>query len=206
MAEKDRDSLPLCGSVLYRVLCMEKKVPFPVYFFPIAVAIGTAIWVSQGGGRSDAPSDSTASSSSVMSVAAASNTTGLPLQIPEGFSLEVLADDLPGARVIAQDSFGNYWVSQPAQDAISVIEMGDDGRPRQVYRGFNGIPLRGPHGLAIDPTDGLTLYVAEEHRIIRVRLYSDASIEEIAKLPGIGRHLEDRRSIRRGYDSELWQW
>lgn len=39
------------------------------------------------------------------------NTTGLPLNIPSGFSIADFATDLPGPRVLAMDPKGNLLVS-----------------------------------------------------------------------------------------------
>jgi glucose/arabinose dehydrogenase len=155
----------------------------------------------------DAPSSATssvvtsteASNTTASQPSAAQNTTGLPLSIPDGFSMEILARDLAGARDIAKDGFGNYWVSQPSQGRVTQLEMQDGKLVRQnaIFR-----DMRGPHGLAINPANGTELYIAEEHRIIRAHLYSDAPIEEVAKLPGTGRH--STRSLEIGSDGRLY--
>lgn len=147
-----------------------------------------------------------ASSSSVASLAASSaparageNTTGLPLNVPDGWSIDTLAD-VPGARVIAKDGFGNYWVSQPSRGTVTHVEMSGSivGNVSTPLRGLNK-----PHGLAIGPEQGgFTLYVAEEDKISKVILYSDASITKIADLPAGGGHTT--RTLGFGPDGRLY--
>ena len=113
------------------------------------------------------------------------NTTGLPLNLPEGFSVAYAAKDLPGARVIKQDSFGNIWVSRPVAGAISLLEI-ENGVANHQSDIFQN--LRKPHGLAFDPDFPTALYITEEHRITRAHVYSEGGLEKIADLPTGGRH------------------
>lgn len=127
------------------------------------------------------------------------NETQFPLSIPDGFKLEVFAH-VKGARVLARDGFGNFWVSQPSEGTVSIIEMAQ-GKEPAVHAVFRD--LQNPHGLAIDPANGGTmLYIAEEHRIVRVPLYSDGGLEEIAQLPSGGGHFT--RTLEFGPDGRLY--
>ena len=120
---------------------------------------------------------------------------------PEGFRIEVFAKDLPGARVIVgPDQLGNYWVSQPSKGVVSTIETTDDGGAENIYPVFRD--LRKPHGLALNPSNSLMLYIAEEYQITRVLLYTDARREKIADLPAGGRHVT--RTIAFGPDGKLY--
>lgn len=113
--------------------------------------------------------------------------------------IEVFARNLPGARVIARDSLGNFWVSRPGAGVVTQLEIGSGGmvvRQNDVLRG-----LRNPHGLAIDPS-GMTLYVAEETAMKKVSLYSDGPIETVAALPPGGRHTT--RTIAWGPDDRIY--
>ncbi len=98
------------------------------------------------------------------------NHTGFPLRLPYGFSISLLAKNVPGVRVIKKDTFGNFWISQPDLGAISLIEVsnGNISAPHPILRN-----LRKPHGLAFDPDYPAMLYYAEEHRISRITVYSD---------------------------------
>src|SRR3989338_3441571 len=49
------------------------------------------------------------------------NTTGMPLKLPPGFSIEIFAKDLPGARVMARFSDRHMWVSQTGEGKISEL-------------------------------------------------------------------------------------
>lgn len=148
-------------------------------------------------GPSDGPSSSVAVSSAPPAPGA--NTTGLPLNVPSGYAIETLAD-VPGARVIVQDGFGNYWVSQLSRGTVSQIEM-EDGRAKSVNAVLRG--MNAPHGLAIDPeSNGMTLYVAETDAIKRVYLYSDGPIEHVADLPASGQHTT--RTLGFGPDGRLY--
>lgn len=127
------------------------------------------------------------------------NTTGMPLTLPPDFSIEIFADDLPSARVIVQDGMGNFLVSQPQEGTVSLLYM-KDGEVVETNQIFQN--LKRPHGLAMDPNDDLLLYVAEEDKIFRAHLYTDAPIEEIASLPLGGRHWT--RVLGVGPDGRLY--
>lgn len=170
----------------------------------LVAAVAAAVPFFRGGVR---PPEDAASSSSAVSVAssvppaqAGQNATDVPFAVPAGYRIETLTDDLPGARVIVRDGFGNYWVSQPSRGTVSQIEMSGSTvvRVNAVLRGLDG-----PHGLAIDPeSGGMTLYVAEERAISRVHLYSDAPVEHVADLPATGQHRT--RTLGFGPDGRLY--
>lgn len=152
----------------------------------------------------DQPGSSSASSvtGSVVSSAAALpglNETGLPLTIPAGFRMETMATGLSNARVIVQDGFGNFWVSRPDAGVVTQLEMSGSTvvRANDVLRG-----LRKPHGLAIDPANGMDLYIAEETAIKHVPLYSDGPLTTVTTLPAGGRHTS--RTIAFGPDGRLY--
>lgn len=128
------------------------------------------------------------------------NTTGMPLWVPDGFSISIFARNLPDVRVMAFDDFGSMWVSQPGQGAVSMIEIGDDGAV--VRQGAVLRDLRGPHGLAFDPAHPFALYIAEEDKISRIGVYSDGPMEKIADLPTGGAH--STRSLGFGPDGRLY--
>lgn len=124
------------------------------------------------------------------------NSTDFPLTLPNGFSISILAKDLPGVRDIVQDSFGNLWVSQTASGKITQIEIqnGKVVRKNEIFRNLDR-----PHGLVLD---GTMLYFAEETKVSRVPLYSDGSIEKLADLPQGGRHYT--RSLHAASDGRLY--
>lgn len=125
--------------------------------------------------------------------------TSSPFSLPDGFSISIFAKDLSGARVMARDQFGNFWVSQPSLGQVSLLEV-QDGEIKNQYAVFKN--LRKPHGLAFDPSRPSALYIAEEDKISRVAVYSDGPIEKIADLPAGGNHTT--RTIGFGPDGKLY--
>ena len=111
------------------------------------------------------------------------NKTGMPLKLPDGFSIEVFAKDLPGARVMAFDAMGNMWVSRTSADVVTMLEI-KEGK----VVGQNNVlrNLDNPHGLAFDPQGSGMLYFAEEGKVTRIATYSDDSGQKIADLPTQG--------------------
>lgn len=122
-----------------------------------------------------------------------------PIKVADGFSLLVFAKDLPGARVMVKDGLGNIWVSQPGSGVVTLLQVTNGKVVSQdpVFRS-----LHRPHGLAIDPTNPLMLYIAEENKISRVSLYSEGKPETIADLPAGGNHTS--RTIGFGPDGRLY--
>ena len=118
------------------------------------------------------------------------------IQVPAGFQLTYFAKDLPGARVITWDDFGNMWVSQTKAGKISTLEIKNGKVVRQATVFKN---LDRPHGLVVDNN---FLYFAEETKITRVALYSDDPGQKIADLPEGGSHFT--RTLLVGPDDRLY--
>src|SRR3989344_1269333 len=127
------------------------------------------------------------------------DTSATPITIGAGFSIETFAKDLAGARVMARDGFGNFWVSQPSEGRVSLVtvEEGKVTRVDPVFRGLNR-----PHGLAIDPQNAFLLYIAETDKISRFPINRDGPMEKIADLPAGGGHFT--RTIAFGPDDRLY--
>lgn len=114
------------------------------------------------------------------------NTTGMPLKLPSGFSIEIFAKNLPGARVMKFDQFGNMWVSQTSQGAVSLLEV-RDGKVQNQTQIIKG--LHRPHGLLFGTGEQFAkLYIAEEDKIIAIPTYSDGELEKVVDLPSGGNH------------------
>lgn len=127
------------------------------------------------------------------------NNTDFPLKLPKGFVISIFAKDLPGARVMTFDGLGNMWVSQTGKGSVSQIEI-KDGKAVRVNEIFKN--LDNPHGLAVDPAGGTTLYIAEETKISKVALYSEDTLHKIVDLPEGGRHFT--RTLGFGPDGRLY--
>jgi glucose/arabinose dehydrogenase len=127
------------------------------------------------------------------------NTADVPLTVPPGFSLSIFAKNISGARVMALDASGNIWVSRTNDGIVTelVVKDGAVAEQRDIFRNLNH-----PHGLAFDPGDPATLYIAEEDKIVRAHLSSDAPLETVIDLPSGGNHIT--RTIRFGPDGRLY--
>lgn len=111
------------------------------------------------------------------------NSTGLPLKLHAGFSIETFAKNLSGARVMAFDQLNNLWVSRTGSGIISQLEI-KDGKVISQSDVFRN--LKNPHGLAFDPKNPGTLYFAEETKITKVATYTEDKGQKIADLPNSG--------------------
>lgn len=133
--------------------------------------------------------------------AKAINETNFPLRLPPGFTISIFAKNLPGARVMKIDTFGNMWVSRTSEGAVSLLEIDrNSGKVAQQNDIFTG--LRKPHGLAFAPDNQFLLYIAEEDKIRRVTMYSDDSGEDVISLPAGDGHFT--RTIGFGPDNKLY--
>ena len=83
------------------------------------------------------------------------------ISLPEGFSIEVWADDVPNARSLALGESGTVFVSTRRDGRVFAVVQSNDEAPvvTTIAEG-----LRMPNGIAFK--DG-ALFVAENHRIIR---------------------------------------
>ena len=129
----------------------------------------------------------------------AENKTDIPLKLPDGFSIEIFAKDLPGVRVMEFDTFGNMWVSQTSAGVVSLLEVGDGKVTHQSVVLKN---LKKPHGLAFHPNQPTLLYFAEENKVSKIPTYSDGGPEKIIDLPSGAGHFT--RTIGFGPDKRLY--
>ena len=83
------------------------------------------------------------------------------ISLPDGFSIEVWADEVPNARSLALGESGTVFVSTRRDGRVYAVVQSDDEAPvvTTITEG-----LRMPNGIAFK--DG-ALFVAENHRIIR---------------------------------------
>lgn len=130
------------------------------------------------------------------------NTTGIPLAIPDGFSVSLFAKNLNGARVLAWDPLGTMLVSVPDDGKVLALpDMNTDGvaeEPIVVMSGLNRL-----HGLAfhtdklyIAETDGIAVYDYD------TKTKKASNKKKIIDLPGGGNHFS--RTIGFGPDGRLY--
>ena len=85
------------------------------------------------------------------------------IQLPEGFSISVYSDAVPGARTIAQGDKGTVFVGTRRQKTIyALVDTDGDHKADKTYTITEG--LENPNGLLF--RDG-ALYVGEINRILR---------------------------------------
>ncbi|MDE0284713.1 MAG: PQQ-dependent sugar dehydrogenase [Gammaproteobacteria bacterium] len=127
------------------------------------------------------------------------------VSLPEGFRLNIFADDLAGARMLEVTDRGDLLVSQPAAGRVVLLMRDDDADGRTDGRVDLLSGLDRPHGL--DTHDG-RLYVAEAGVVGAIRFDSDARATAgayrhiVTGLPRGGNHWS--RSVRIGPDNGIY--
>jgi len=85
------------------------------------------------------------------------------LNLPEGYSIEIYADDVPGARsMVLGQSTGTVFVGTRESRVYAVVDKDKDRKAERVVTILEDLNV--PNGLAMH--QGM-LYVAEQHRIVR---------------------------------------
>ena len=127
------------------------------------------------------------------------------LRVPEGFSVGLYADSLPGVRFLRLTPTDDLLVSQPRAGRVTRVRRDSDGDgasdgAEAVIEGLNR-----PHGLELS---GPWLYVAETDAVGRIRFdpatgsTSGAFERIVTGLPGGENHWS--RTIRFGPDGGLY--
>lgn len=121
---------------------------------------------------------------------AGSNTTPMPLALPNGFSISVFAKDLQGPRVIIEGPDGLLYVSLPGQGKVIAMEN-NNGALGQTYTVAEG--LNHPHGIAFRcQGEACKIYIAETDKLkvydFDKATHSASNGNKIADLPSGGNH------------------
>lgn len=127
------------------------------------------------------------------------NATDFPLTLPYGLDVTIFAKDLPSARVLKFARNGDLYVSQLAEGQVTRLDVENGVVIRQTAM-FTG--LNNPHGLAFDPQDPETLYIAEEDKLSSVDLAMTNELIKILDLDTGGLHVS--RTINFGPDGRLY--
>ncbi|MCB1705093.1 MAG: PQQ-dependent sugar dehydrogenase [Halioglobus sp.] len=126
-------------------------------------------------------------------------------QVPEGFTLELYAADLPRARFLRFTAAGDLLVSRPGAGDIQLLRRDADGDGHPDARETLVSGLKKPLGLDIH---GDWLYIAESNRIGRIRFDSasgtvSGDIQPVVEgLTDDGNHWS--KTIRIGPDRKLY--
>jgi glucose/arabinose dehydrogenase len=168
---------------------MKRPVVYAVTLVLVVVMIAVC---SSCGSKSTTGRKATAPSSSPLSAAPAQNSTGLPLAIPDGFSMSIFADGLSEPRVMVFDSAGTMLVSTPGSGQVVALpdKDGNGVADRQVVVAGG---LSHPHGLAFQPSDPGRLYIAETDAVATYD-YNASTMratnrQKIIDLPPDGEHV-----------------
>jgi glucose/arabinose dehydrogenase len=131
------------------------------------------------------------------------NETGLPLKLPEGFSMSVFAKNTPGARVVLDVGDALIVSLTTAGKIVRLVDADKNGiaeRVEELARGLNK-----PHGLALRTTGNLRfVYVAELQQLSRYELSAEGKLmnkTKLTSLPSGGRHFT-RTILRKDVPSE----
>jgi glucose/arabinose dehydrogenase len=124
------------------------------------------------------------------------------VQLPPGFVIELLSDELPAARGIAIGAEGTVFVGSKDAGKVYALRYGD-ALPLPVQVIADG--LQQPHGVAF--RDG-ALYVAEISRILRfdaIESRLDAPPPPVVVFDGLPRYVHHgMRTLRFGPDRQLY--
>lgn len=126
-------------------------------------------------------------------------------QVPDGFTLELYARDVPRARFLRFTAAGDLLVSRPHSGDILLLrrDADNDGQPDSRETLIEG--LKRPLGMEIN---GDWLYIAESNRIGRIRFDSatgtvQGDIQPVVEdLTDNGNHWS--KTIRIGQDQKLY--
>lgn len=134
---------------------------------------------------------SDAASTGTGTIQTGKNETGLPLNVPEGFSMNVFAKGLGNPRVIQFDPKGVLFVSVPEQGKIlAAPDENKDGVADMTKTILQG--LERPHGFDFDGQHDGTLFVAEADMLTKYRYLASSNSatdrKELYALPSGGRH------------------
>lgn len=161
---------------------MKKYLPLGIAIFAIAALAGFSFYYKNLRGIGPAikppPED----------ITEAINTTGMPLKLPAGFSIEIFAKELGSPRVLARDPAENIIASITSEGKVVILpDKNVDGTADETIVLLEG--MNRPHGLAVRCTEKCELYVAETGH---VKVY-DYEYDETIKIhvPVNGRKIID---------------
>ncbi len=139
--------------------------------------------------RGVGPAFSPPSGNIVQQLSSAQNSTGIPLTLPDGFSISIYAKDIKNARVLAFDPAGTMLVSEPASGSVvALIDADKNGGAEKTVTVIEGLNL--PHGLAFHNDK---LYIAETNAVAMYDYDGGAhkatQRKKLFDLPGGGNHF-----------------
>ncbi len=162
-------------------------------FIAIASFLVSLISLGSCGGQATAPTPQNQQVTAPAVTVPFRNSTGLPLTLPDGYSISTFARDLQDPRAITWDPDGVMLVSlTQAGKVVALPDADGNGTADGQVTVAEGLNL--PHGLAFRTTsDGVQLYIAETDQVA-VYDYTKGSYQasnkrKIVDLPGSGEHF-----------------
>lgn len=140
-----------------------------------AAAIGALAACGPGGSRGDGPPAGHVEQA----------LDGHTLTLPQGFTIAVWTERVPGVRLLALGPEGDVYATLTESGRVVRLRDADhDGRADPPVTVASGLNL--PHGLAFR---GETLYVAENHRVVRFDRPGGNPVVVVPSLPSNGGHF-----------------
>ena len=126
----------------------------------------------------------------------------LGLKLPEGFNIEIFAENLKSPRVLTFDSLGTLLVSVPSEGKVVALpDKNNDSKADEIITLIQNLDR--PHGLAIQDSK---LYVAQVSNVLAFDYDSQnlkvTNQKSVVDLPPAGRH--STRTIRFVPDGKLY--
>jgi glucose/arabinose dehydrogenase len=122
------------------------------------------------------------------------------LHVPRGFTVELFAIGISGARMLALSDDGTVYVTRPDAGEVTMLRTDESGKA-QVSPAASGMP--GVHGIAIHDNQ---MYLATTREVSVANFNPDGSLGDrrviVASLPDGGQH--SRRTIGIGPDGMLY--
>lgn len=171
----------------------------------ILIIVGVIYWQNSKNDSAPTLVPNPNSQSENPSAVQAINSTGLPLTLPDGFSISIFAKGLQAPRMIAFDEKGTMLVSITSRGKVVALPNKDtDNKADQNIDVLTN--LRSPHGIAVKCDQSCKLYVAEENQL-SVYDYDDVNYKATNKkklqdLPSGGGHFT--RTIKIGPDNRIY--
>ena len=122
------------------------------------------------------------------------------LKLPEGFKIDVFADNLGKPRMMAKNSKGEVYVTRREGDIIRLVDSDKDGK---ADKRDTALVKDAIHGIDIQ---GDTAYLVTVNEVYKAKIGNDGSIQDLKEivkdLPDGGQH--ENRTLAMGPDGNLY--
>jgi len=130
------------------------------------------------------------------------------VQLPDGFSISVFAEDLTNPRIIEVSSQGHVYVTEREAGQVTLLRdqdnNGEADETQPVASGL-GEDKQGVHGLALSPEEDY-LYMVTDTQLYRAAVLEEGELDEpelvLDNLPEAGQH--PNRTLEFGPDRLLY--